>query len=166
VRVVRFREKDFFLPLEKEFPMICRLFLIATALATISPHSSETKPAKAEKAGLEQEVGDISGYYTCRGLETGGKSYNGVAVISKKNDVYVVQWMVGGGSTFAGIGIRQGAAFSASWAIPGERGLVRGVNMYKIEPGPRLVGRWATLPGAGNIQSETLTFLKNIEEEE
>ena len=146
--------------------MICRLFLVVAALGTLAPHSPDTKVAKAEKAGLEQEVGDISGYYTCRGVETGGKAYSGVAVISKKNEVYVVQWMVGGGSTFAGIGVRQGSTFSASWAISGERGLTRGVNMYKIEPGPRLVGRWATLPGTGSLQSETLTFLKNIEEED
>jgi hypothetical protein len=155
-----------FFPLEKEFPMLCRLFLVVTTLGAFTPNSSETKLVKAEKVTLEQEVADISGYYTCRGQETGGKTYSGVAVISKKGEVYVVQWMVGGGSTFAGIGIRQGNTFSASWAIAGERGLVRGVNMYKIEPGPRLVGRWATLPGGGYLQTETLTFLKNAEEEE
>ena len=70
--------------------MICRLFVVVAALGALAPHSPDTKVAKAEKAGLEQEVGDISGYYTCRGVETGGKAYSGVAVISKKNEVYVV----------------------------------------------------------------------------
>lgn len=146
--------------------MICRIFLVVSALGAYSPNSPETTVAKVEKTGLEQEVADISGYYTCRGLEAGGKTYNGVAVISKKNDVYLIQWMIGSGSTFTGIGIRQGNTLSASWAIAGERGLVRGVNTYRIEPGPRLVGRWATLPGGGNLQNETLTFLKSVAEDE
>ena len=146
--------------------MISRLILVVATLGTFAPNVPDTKVAKVEKAGLEQEGPDISGYYTCRGVETGGKTYSGVAVISKKNEVYLVQWMIGGASTFTGIGIRQGNSFSASWAIASERGLVRGVNTYKIEPGPRLVGRWATLPGNGNLQNETLTFLKNIEDEE
>jgi hypothetical protein len=38
--------------------------------------------------------------------------------------------------------------------------------MYKIDPGPRLTGRWATIPGPGVIQSETLTFLKHLDEED
>ena len=144
--------------------MFTPLLLALTTMAF--SNTPEAKLVNFEKVGVEPDVADISGYYTCRGLESGGKTYSGVAVISKKADVYLVQWMVGGGSTFTGIGIRQGNGFSASWAIAGERGLVRGINTYKIEPGPRLVGRWATLPGGGVLQNETLTFLKNIEEED
>jgi hypothetical protein len=143
-----------------------RMFLVVAALGAFTPNTPDTTVAKVEKAGLAEEVADISGYYTCRGLETGGKTYSGVAVINKKNDVYLIQWMIGSGSTFTGIGIRQGNTFSASWALPGERALVRGVNTYRIENGPRLVGRWATLPGGGTLQNETLTFLKNLEEED
>jgi hypothetical protein len=73
--------------------------------------------------------------------------------------------VIGSGSTFLGIGVRQGQSLSASWAMPGEKGLIRGVNMYRIEPGPRLVGRWATLPGPGVQQQETLTFLKNLDDD-
>lgn len=144
--------------------MICRILLMATALGTMSPNTPETV-GKADKASLK-EVEDISGYYICKGQESGGKTYNGVAVISKKGDVYVVQWMVGGGSTFTGIGIRQGGTFATSWALGGDKGLLRGVNLYRIEPGPRLVGRWATLPGGGVMQSETLTFLKSLGEDD
>src|SRR4029077_15943676 len=125
-------------PRKRSSAMMCRLFLVVTTLGAFTPNTPETTVAKVEKVGLEQEVPDISGYYTCRGLETGGKTYSGVAVISKKNDVYLIHGMVGGGSPFTGIGIRQGNTLSASWAIAGERGLVRGVNTYKIEPGPRL----------------------------
>ena len=102
--------------------------------------------------GLE-EIADISGYYTCKGIEGSGKSYSGIAVVAKKGEVYIVSWMVGAGSTFTGIGIRQGNVLAVSWAIASDKGLIRGVNLYKVEPGPRLVGRWATLPGGGVLQS-------------
>ena len=46
------------------------------------------------------------------------------------------------------------------------RGVVRGVNLYKIEPGPRLIGRWASMPGPGRLQDEILTYLKPLDPEE
>jgi hypothetical protein len=53
-----------------------------------------------------------------------------------------------------------------SWSITGDRGVVRGVNLYQIQSGGRQTGRWATLPGPGLMQTETLTFLKKLDEEE
>ena len=119
---------------------------------------------------VEPEVGDLSGYYTCKGQEAGGKTYNGIVVLTKKNEVYVIQWVVGGGANFSGIAIRQGPTLAASWSIPNQNGMiVRGVNLYRVESttnGPRMVGRWASLPGPGVQQTETLTFLKKLEEGE
>jgi hypothetical protein len=117
----------------------------------------------------EAEMTDLSGYYTCKGQEAGGKNYSGVVVLTKKADVYLISWVVGGGSNFSGIAIRQGPNLAASWSIPGERGIVRGVNLYRVEStsnGPRLVGRWASVPGPGVQQQETLTFLKKLDAEE
>ena len=71
-----------------------------------------------------KELTDISGYYACSGKEGLGKTYNGVAVITKKNDVYLVQWIIGTGGAFFGIGLRQGDTLSCSWAIPGDKGVV------------------------------------------
>lgn len=118
---------------------------------------------QVSKLTADEHIGELSGYYVCKGRETSGKNYSGIAVISKQNDVYLVQWVVGAGSTFVGIGIRQGDTLAASWAIPGDKGVVRGVNLYKIEPGPRLVGRWASMPGPGRLQDEILTFLKPLD---
>ncbi len=148
--------------------MVNQLLLLAS-LAVLDAGSPPATPPKATppKAdatkGVQSEVGDISGYYSCKGMEAGGKSYSGVAVIIKKSDVYLIQWMVGGGSTFSGVAIRQGDILAASWALPAERGVVRGINLYRIESGPRLVGRWASAPGPGVVQSETLTFLKKLD---
>ena len=143
-------------------------FVLVLALVSNAPEFPDV-PAKTQdgkgKAILDDKA-EISGYYTCKGQEAGGKTYSGVAVITKKADVYIVQWVIGSGSTFSGIGIRQGNTLAVSWAIPNERGMIRGVNLYRIESGPRLSGRWATVPGPGVLQSETLTFLKALDEED
>ena len=149
--------------------MIRKLLLVVVALCFLAANRPDAPvaQAKADKLAVEPDTGDISGYYTCKGQEAGGKQYSGIAVITRKADVYLVQWVIGSGSTFVGIGIRQGQTLAASWSIPNEKagGVIRGINMYKIEPGPRLVGRWTTLPGPGVQQSETLTFLKNLDME-
>jgi len=148
--------------------MLSPVVFLALTLGLGGPADTE-KDAPRKGPGLEvrPDVGDLSGYYTCKGLEAGGKSYSGVALLLKKNDIYLIQWVIGGGSTFSGIAIRQGETLACSWAIPNDRGgVVRGVNLYKIEPGPRLTGRWASFPGPGVLQSETLTFLRKVETEE
>ena len=115
-------------------------------------------------------IPDISGYYNCKGKEASGKGYTGVVILSRKGDVYMVQWVLQGGTSIVGVGIRQGASFSAAWALPKDGGItVRGVNVYRVEgtaSGPRLVGRWASIPGDGQQQVEVLTFLKKLDPEE
>jgi hypothetical protein len=142
------------------------LVYVLTALATPANADQTRGVAKADFFP-EKCVGDLSGYYICEGQEGPDKSYKGIAVISKKGDVYLVQWIMGSGITFHGVGIRNDTTLATAWAMPmGEKGtLVRGVNMYRIEPGPRLVGRWATVPTDGAVRSETLTFLKKIEDD-
>jgi len=141
------------------------MLLIVTLSGVTANRPDGTQP-KTEKPEAEPAIADLSGYYTCKGQEANGKAYSGIAIISKKNDVYVVQWVVGVGNNFTGIGIRQANTFAASWALTTEKGTVRGVNLYRVESGPRLIGRWATLPGPGVTQTETLTFLKSLDKEE
>lgn len=136
--------------------------------ALVSPVDNPQKD-KLPGRPAETEIVDLSGYYTCKGQEAGGKNYSGIAILTKKSDVYLISWVVGGGSNFNGIAIRQGNTLAASWAIASERGLLRGVNMYRIEStanGPRLVGRWASVPGPGVQQNETLSFLKKLESDD
>jgi hypothetical protein len=140
------------------------LLVLATLGGGFTP--VRTVSHTVQRQSLEQEVGDLSGYYHCKGVEIGGKNYSGVVVITKRNELYLVQWMVGSGSTFTGVGVRQGSTLSCSWALPAEKGLIRGVNVYRVESGPRLVGRWASLPGPSVLQSETLTFMRALEEDD
>jgi hypothetical protein len=140
--------------------------LALTALVGVDIEPSKALVGKTEAKLATKDVGDITGYFTCRGVDGKGGSYTGVAVISKQKEVYVVQWTIGVGSAFVGLGIRQGETLAVSWAIPGDKaGVVRGINMYRIEPGPRLTGQWATLPGNGMINTETLSLLKRLGDE-
>lgn len=148
--------------------MIQHVAYVLLSISALTDARAESGAGQTQVAKLtaSEQIGEISGYYTCKGRESGGKNYSGICVISKQNEVYVVQWMIGAGSTFVGIGLRQGDTLAASWAIPGDKGVVRGVNLYKIEPGPRLVGRWASLPGPGRLQDEVLTFLRPLDEDD
>ena len=146
------------------------VLVVLSALPLFGIHADPQLNAekKTPMRPAEPEGNDLSGYYTCKGQEAGGKAYTGIVVMTKKNDVYVIQWIVGGGANFSGIAIRQGTTLAASWSIPNQNGaLVRGVNMYRVESttsGPRLIGRWASLPGPGVQQNETLTFLKKLDD--
>lgn len=150
--------------------MFCVIVFAAAESATtgngMSPDLGK-KEAPPKIRPVEPDT-DLTGYYTCTGEEAGGKKYSGVVSLVKKNEVYLISWVVGGGSTFSGIAIRQGNNLAASWSVNTEKGLVRGVNLYRIEAakdGPRLVGRWASVPGTGVQQTETLSFLKKMEVE-
>lgn len=145
--------------------MLAPVLVLAASMAIQSPDIPKTPEGK-EPARSTEEVGDLSGFYVCNGQELGGKKYNGIAMLVKKNDIYLIQWMVSGGSTFSGIAIRQGNTLAASWTIANDRGVVRGVNLYRIDPGPRLTGRWSTLPGPGVMSNESLTFLRKLDDDE
>ena len=141
-------------------------FLPKAINATATPETKKDKDKPPSIRQVEPEVADLTGYYECKGQEAGGKGYSGVVTMVKKADVYLISWTVGGGSNFSGIAIRQGNTLAASWSINTERGVVKGVNLYRIEStvgGPRLVGRWASVPGPGVQQPETLTFLKKMD---
>jgi hypothetical protein len=147
------------------------VFIVLSALELFGASTANPQLAKegAPKARQAEPEADLSGYYTCKGQEAGGKNYSGICILTKKNEVYLIQWVVGGGSNFSGIAIRQDNNLAASWAITSERGIVRGANLYRVEStsnGPRLVGRWASVPGPGVQQNETLTFLKKLDTED
>ena len=53
-------------------------------------------------------------------------------MLTKKSDVYLVQWIIGT-TSYSGVALRQGDNLAASWAIVTEKGVIRGVNLYRIE---------------------------------
>jgi hypothetical protein len=149
-------------------PRVVSLLLAAPSTPDNPDKKGEPAPKTPKvKAAAVEDAPSLDGYYTCKGKEAGGNAYSGICVIAKKNDVYLVSWMIGAGSSFTGIGVRNDKTLAVSWSMASDRGgLIRGVNLYTIQSGGRLVGRWATLPGPGVMQTETLTFLKGLEDEE
>jgi hypothetical protein len=147
--------------------MFCTTVLVLSLLAPATPGAPDhTRIGGKADIIPDKVIGDLSGYYVCDGQEGPGKKYKGIAVITKKDDLYVIQWVIGGGVNFLGVGIRNDNMLAAGWSMQvGDKGLLRGVNLYRIEPGPRLIGRWAALPSDGTMRTETLTFLKKIDDE-
>ena len=67
-----------------------------------------------------------------------------------------MKWEVSEGVAYVGTGIRQGDTLSVAWV---NRGSV-GVSVYKIEKGPKLVGVYTEVGGAGLVAKEVLTISK------
>lgn len=139
--------------------------LVVVALLNFSGDDFQRSNSKIQRRPAVKEVGDIGGYYICRGEEASGKRYSGITTIVRRGDVYLVTWAMGTGPSFGGIGIRKGDMLAVSWAISTEKGIMKGVNFYKIDPGPtgpNLSGEWASMPGNGQMQSEILRFLSPL----
>lgn len=142
------------------------ILVIAPILFAPSPDLTKKKSKQLDaKKMLKARLGldDLSGYYTCIGKEPTGKPYTGITVLSRQKDVYIVSWTVGLDNHYVGIGRRKGDSLVVGWASKSKTGIMRGVNWYKINPGPKLVGEWTSLPGPGVMMPETLTFLKKLD---
>jgi len=128
------------------------LVLIAPGMQP-DAEKSDARPASPAPAD------DIEGYYSCTGRDN-DKNYTGLVEIKRFRKVYLVQWLINGETT-VGVGIRQGDRFSVGWG----NGKSRGTHQFRIEPmaqGAKLVGVWVSLPGSGESNSETLTFMRPL----
>lgn len=107
---------------------------------------------------------DITGMYYVEGKIGGKKDYKGMALISRLEAVYIVQWtLMGNDEQILGIGMRHGEKLSVSWHIQAEKGIARGITVYDIshgKSGPVLRGKWLVVPGSGTPNDETLRHLK------
>lgn len=119
---------------------------------------ADEKPAKPPIKDISPEVTKLDGIYFCKGKDLNGKEYFGAVTIEQAKDVYVFHWLTGAPTT--GIGQRIGDNMVVGWA--GEGGKVIGSTVYNIQHGPKLVGRWVSIPGNGRPNFETLEFLKGF----
>lgn len=110
---------------------------------------------------------DIQGYYALDGKDAAGNVYSGVVTIEKLKDIYVVHWNVGspakGYSTTIGVGQRDGNRLSVGWKVEDGKGF--GCTVYVVggtKDAPTLTGRYAAIPGKGELLPETLTFLRSL----
>ena len=149
-------------PLVVSIMSLAGIFLAFTLTAAgDGDKKPEAKPPALAPAA--DKAGDLSGYYLCSGSEAGGKRYSGIVSIARVQQLYIVTWLVGSGTPFQGVGVRQGDTLAVSWSTPRPGGLVQGCNVYRIDDGgKKMAGRWAAVPGAGTLQNETLTFLREL----
>jgi hypothetical protein len=102
---------------------------------------------------IAADKADITGKFTVEGTTPDGNAYQGTAEITKKGDTYQINWTIGVNETYEGVGILEGDTFAVSFSSGG----VSGVVAYRVEKGPKLVGKWAVQGGDGKVQRETLT---------
>lgn len=88
---------------------------------------------------------DITGIYSVVGKNPdNGEDYTGEVRIVRLNDLYRVQWKVGGG--YEGTGILNENVFSVAYTDSGKKWF--GIVTYEImEDGRKLVGRWVAHGG-------------------
>jgi hypothetical protein len=103
-------------------------------------------------ASVPAAAQSIGGTYTVSGTNFDGSKYSGEATITLTSDTTcAIHWETGG-STSDGICMRNDDAFSASYAMGKEVGLV----VYKIKKDGSLHGLW-TIAGQNGNGTEVLT---------
>jgi uncharacterized protein (TIGR03067 family) len=112
--------------------------------------------ATYKRVKRNDEGTDICGRYRCETFGTDGKKQTLSAEIQKRGDAYFVRWEVRGGLAYVGTGIRDGDTLSVAWLNRGSAG----ISVYKIEKGPKLVGKYTEVGGPGLIGREVLSFSK------
>jgi len=135
--------------------LIWLTLLAPAAAAPSSPpvHAPAPPPEPAAVAGLYRAKGEVA-----------GKKYQTVVAIRKVETLYLIRWMNGA----SGIGFRDGASLVFGFQTSGGG---MGAARYRIEllgdsGKPRLVGRWTTNPGSGEVNGETLSWLAPLEEDD
>ncbi len=95
---------------------------------------------------------DIGGHYRVKGTNLDGTIYEGDAQITPTSEFTCeITWRTGG-STSAGICMRDGNAFTAGYELNGKVGLV----IYLVQDDGTLDGTW-TVAGVNAVGEEILT---------
>lgn len=105
------------------------------------------------------EAIEIVGKYRSELFEATGKIVVTDAVVERRGDGYLVTYTRGDKLLFVGTALRRGSQLSMCWISSGQVG----VSVYKIEPGPKLVGDYATLGGIGVLGKEVLKPWKRVD---
>jgi uncharacterized protein (TIGR03067 family) len=100
----------------------------------------------------------ITGLYRSESIQEDGTKYLAEVVIERVGDAYRVTYKKGPITAYVAVGVRQGEMFCMAWVNQGQVG----VTLYRIEPGPRLVGQYTHLGGPGILSQEILTRTKKM----
>jgi uncharacterized protein (TIGR03067 family) len=114
--------------------------------------------AVCKRVKPKDEQVEITGTYRSESIQEDGTRYTAEAVIERVGDAYIVTYKKGPVTAYVAVGIRQGDVFCLAWVNQGQVG----ITLYRVEEGPRLVGQYTHLGGAGILSQETLTRVKKM----
>ena len=94
------------------------------------------------------------GKYDAEGTNPNGTTYTASVAIKAVGETFRVEWDLGRGVAYVGVGILTDATLSVGWVANGTAGAM----VYVIEKDGTLSGKWAILgDDKGRVQKETLT---------
>lgn len=135
------------------------LFVLVCGLSWAnSKKSGEWQVVKPDKV-----VSDLDGFYWYVTQGGADEVTRGTARVERHEEIHRVIYSIGE-LTYVGAGLRTGDMLSVGWAYELDGKKFRGVSVYKIEPGPKLTGRWVGLPGTPRSWRESLSFGKALED--
>lgn len=102
---------------------------------------------------IVEETVEIVGKYQSELVEATGKVLVTQASVERRGDAYLVTYTKSDKVLFVGTALRRGDQLSMCWISAGQAG----VSVYKIEPGPKLVGEYTMLGGIGVTAKEVLS---------
>ena len=124
--------------------------MFAILCALLIPPPAAPEPIVAPKLVVVQE-----GYWEAEGT-IDGKEYTSLVMIQKQGASYIVLWVGAGADQHIGCGTLDGDCLLVGF---GSGAGMRGIASFEVGDG-KLVGWWASLPGNGRRQKETMTFIK------
>lgn len=101
---------------------------------------------------LGAQAQSIGGAYKVEGTNIDGSPYGGTAEVQATSETTCEIYWTTGGTTSAGICMRNGPAFSAGYELNGKVGLV----IYQIFEDGHMEGLW-TIAGTNGVGTEVLT---------
>jgi hypothetical protein len=102
---------------------------------------------------------DIAGNYLFEGDADDGERYDGTLNIQIVGETYELRWKTSAGQEYFGVGIRTGEFVAVGIREP-QNTEYTAVILYRVEPGPKLVGKWAMHTDSGKVRDETAFKVK------
>lgn len=139
---------------------IAALFLACFAIGIAAPPATNPQPL-ARQADDAPKTPDLVGYYTVQGQIVGSDNpYAGIVSITKDGKAYRVRWLLEDGSMAVGVGILDGSSLCVGSSVGAGRAVSAKYEVTQAAGKVTLAGRWASVPGNGQVHTETLTWLR------
>ena len=104
------------------------LLLAAGALLAAPPLAADDKPA-----AKDDKAPSVVGKYDCAGEDVSGAEYRATVTIKKNGDAYAVEWDLGDGQTYVGVGVLTERTLAVAWLkLPSIWGLPSVIRPFMV----------------------------------